>query len=243
MSSVYLTTHSPTKTLNDQDYTSHRKNHNMSIISNISNNPRNFSTLSEYQSSNALQNSIKAYSIPKEERFRNFYKKGIDNFYQVENKIINKGTSFGFGNKTDMTSLKHNTPSPANYNIPSFLSKQFITLKFKHENHKQAKDKLLPGPANYNPTLPKDNIIATMKFRHGFFYDDDLKAKKYQISPQTYLPSSDLVFSSRYKNLKFSTSVRENINSTKDIKSKPGPGSYNLPSVFDLTRKNKPAIN
>ena len=47
----------------------------------------------------------------------------------------------------------------------------------------------------------------------------------------------------RYKSIKFSTSQRDTTKEINSTKFNPGPGAYNLPSVFDLKRKYKSPIN
>jgi len=76
----------------------------------------------------------------------------------------------------------------------------------------------------------------------SFFYDDDVKQHEHCISPQTYLPSTKLTENLRYTHINFGKGTRS-ANENTSVKSFPGPGTYNLPSVFDKRRKNRVPLN
>lgn len=113
-----------------------------------------------------------------------------------------------------------------------------------------------PGPGTYTNKDKRWNkdIQTTIKSRNTFFYDNDLKKLKHCISPQKYLPKTKLQENKRFSGITFGKGFKFN-----DIKSNnfsfflslfyflylnflvpsflPGPGSYNIPSVFDKSRK------
>lgn len=214
---------------------------NSSFLDRTINNPRKFG-LSEFQSSHSIQNSTITYSIPKQERFKNLSKGWNDNFYIQSQVSSKRSTTLGKGNKLDMSKLvSRNSPSPDTYNLNSTLKKNYVTIKSKFQDSSLNCKLKIPGPADYNLGIKNSTLPTTLKFRHGFFYEDEFKSKKYQISPQAYTPHDKFVLPSRYDKLKFGTESRGSINQTKS--NYPGPGYYNLPSVFDKSRKYKLAIN
>jgi len=77
--------------------------------------------ISEYQSCNSLQNSVHAYSIGKEERFNKLYKKSDFNseYQNLKPLVSSRITSFGYGNKWDISKNIKNYPSPDSYKLPS----------------------------------------------------------------------------------------------------------------------------
>jgi hypothetical protein len=73
-----------------------------------------------FNSSSSLQNSTQSWTIPKDERFKNSYKKpATDSIYTTrENKNL-RSTTMGLGQRKLFNII--NSPSPSNYNIKSFL--------------------------------------------------------------------------------------------------------------------------
>jgi hypothetical protein len=62
------------------------------------------------------------------------------------------------------------------------------------------------------------------------------------LSPQKYAPNSKLYGDTRYSNIKISLGLGcKTTGTTNDFI--PGPGAYNLPSIFDKSRKYKYALN
>jgi hypothetical protein len=203
--------------------------------------------VSNFHSTNSLQNSIYAYSIPKEERFRgNINKLYTDTIYTITESKRNKGTSLGLGDKSSLVN-SHKGPGPQQYNILSIFEKN----KQKHKGliigeklpYKLDEEGKTPGPQNYfTPLQWKKQNPLTLKFRHGFYYDDEMKYKGPVLSPQKYKPNFKTIEGTRYQNIKISIGLGAKSSMCNSNKS-PGPGDYNLPSIFDLKRKNKYALN
>lgn len=216
-----------------------------SFLAKNVNNPRNYGMF-ETQSCNTLQNSIKAFSIPKGSRFKlNIEHHDSDNLYTIPSIKSNKGTCMGYGGRTDFTKLNgKGNPSPDTYTLPSSLNKNnAATLKFRIPDMSISNKSKIPSPGDYNILLKNTTLPTTLKFRHGLYYEDELKLKCNGVSPQTYTPNYGSVLSSRYNSVKFNIQQRVTNEVNKEIKKNPGPGYYNLPSVFDLSRKFKPCIN
>ena len=75
--------------------------------------------ISYFNSTSSLQNSISSYSIPKETRFRDNYKKfATDSIYSLPDSKSYRGASIGFGVKSSLIRLSV-IPSPNEYNIKS----------------------------------------------------------------------------------------------------------------------------
>lgn len=214
-----------------------------SFLSQNISNPRKFG-LWDKQSSNTYQKSIISYTIPKEERFKSYSSRSENfNFYDYK-KQSNRGASFGVGDRS-IFNLKDKAqmPSPNAYNLKSNISSIATSIKHRHEDANLLNKQKYPGPGAYNISPSKNtNFPVSLKFRHGFYYDEEIKYKKFQISPQTYNPSLKYTQQSRFSNLKFSNLKREEMVNRVN-KAFPGPGSYNLPSVFDKTKKYRPSIN
>jgi len=105
---------------------------------------------------------------------------------------------------------------------------------------------LSPGPGEYKILSPKNwtkQSPPTLKFRHGSFFDQDVKFKGSEVSPQKYHPSLNFVKSHRYGNIGIGIGLGEKLNMKLTNTVTPGPGAYNLPSVFDKSRKLKLGIN
>lgn len=212
------------------------------IYSNIK-NPRNYG-MSENHSAKSLQNSVNAQSFTKSDRFAFTYKKPIvDNYYQVNDLYSKRSTSLGYGNKIDFRFLVKNcSPSPNTYNLPSTLRKGSVSIKGR-DYMPVSTTSSYPGPGEYPIVEKNTSLPTTLKFRHGFYYDEDYKYRGFQLSPNAYFPDDSFTVRSRYKNIKFGIEPRIANDIPKGIKMNPGPGTYDLPSVFDLSRKYKIPIN
>jgi hypothetical protein len=97
----------------------------MQIFENtfISQNPSNARSLgiSQFQSSNSLQNSTYSISMPKEQRFREIYKKDLtDTLYKLPDPRGNRSTTMGFGDRPDFIKIV-NSPGPNVYKIESIF--------------------------------------------------------------------------------------------------------------------------
>lgn len=215
-----------------------------SIIEKNLTNPRNYG-ISDIQSTSSLRNSSKPISFSKEKRFKFSYKNAVtDNFYDIQSIKSHKTTSFGYGNRVDMRYIKgKGVPSPDTYNIPNSLKTNVVpTLKSRHTDIFLSKAGNIPSPCEYNIQYKKTNLECTLKFRHGMYYESDTKMRLDNPSPQQYKPSYTFTEPNRYSNITFGSKGKSILISKNTIKN-PGPGSYNLPSIFDLNRKYKPSIS
>jgi hypothetical protein len=94
------------------------------------NNPR-YLGMSEYQSSNSLQNSTYVWSFPKSHRFSGGYKNAItDTIYNLPEHKNERYTTQGYGKRTELlTAQGRNSPPPNTYRIKSFIDLNFQNKK------------------------------------------------------------------------------------------------------------------
>lgn len=204
---------------------------------------------SPFLSSNVLQNSHYAWSIPKSRRFdpKDDLKLN-DNIYNIPSIKSNRCTTLGYGQRKDLRPTPgKGSASPAAYLIKSC----FDINKLKGKGYSFGKRfalppgdaKFVPGPGEYKAHFQNKehgNIPIILKSRQCFFYDDDLKHKKATVSMQTYHPKFTLVEKNRFSGITFGIGNRPKMENTCGF---PGPGSYNIPGNFDRGLKGKLALN
>lgn len=203
---------------------------------------------SEFHSAHSLQNSSYCYTIPNSIRIKDRdYKPLNDNFYNLPMLKSTRATEQGRGPKSYIgLKFGKGSPSPADYYINSIFEDNLkynkgFTVLGKSVDLTRNK-KYIPGVGSYN--LRKDgnfgSIPISIKFRNGFFYDDDLRKKKYTVSMQRYHPLYSLVESNRYEGVGIGYGNKvDNFNKN----AYPGPGTYKIPSIFDRGLKGKLALN
>lgn len=182
-------------------------------------------------------------------RFNDKNRPSTDSIYNLPNFRFNRTTTMGFGNRKFLSSIKNSSyPSPSAYTIRSCFDYNVLHRKGFIISPKpcttEPSSRRVPGVGTYNvSSYPnKKAIPIKIKSRLNFFYDDDLKKKKFTVSMQKYHPSLKLVLPCRYHNISFGLGTRtpnENIS----IKGNPGPGAYNIPGCFDKGLKGKPVLN
>ena len=214
--------------------------------------------LSEFQSEHSFQNSSPIWSFTRNPRFKDKTSSVFNgNFYDLKPLQSNISTSFS---KAKRVTLKHQllerSPSPQEYTFKGLAEDNISKGKGISFNGKYAMAKnsqfispRSPGPGQYN--LVKNNLSfqnpITIKSRNGFYYEDDLKKKNHIVSMQKYSPKMSLIESGRFKGITFGLgnrgSIDNNSNNKKYFRFVPGPGTYNLPGIFDRGLKSKPALN
>ena len=185
--------------------------------------------------------------MPKQERFKDSLNKlNTESMYTIPESKRHKGTGIGIGERSSII-LNTEGPSPDRYKIPCLFElnrlkgKGYkIGEKISYKNEESGKT---PGPQNYFPPMDwKKQNPLTMKFRHGFYYDEEMKYKGAVISPQKYQPKYKSTDNTRFQNIKIGIGLG-NKTWGKSETLTPGPGEYNLPSIFDKKRKFKYALN
>lgn len=151
----------------------------------------------------------------------------------------------GWGKRDDVRIVfGKGSPSPNEYRISSLFETNLRHKKGSTMLGKSAgpfKKRQVPGPGAYN--LLKNEkfglIPITVKSRQGFFYDYDLKKKKYTVGMQKYSPKHTLVEMRRFNGVGFGIGERTFGKPNRY----PGPGSYNVPGNFDRGLKGKLVLN
>ncbi len=86
--------------------------------------------MSQFQSTNSLQNSVFSWTFGKKKRFNDFKFKNQRLYDTSTSNKSNRYTSLGYGNKLDLMSKQgKGSPSPHNYNIRSCFEKNLSERK------------------------------------------------------------------------------------------------------------------
>lgn len=207
-----------------------------------------FQSCSTFQSGNII-----SYSIPKQERFSYHAKRAsCDSIYNLPEVKSPRSTIMGFGFRQELINKKEveAKPSPHNYNLRSVFADNINKEKgysFSQKiQYKESEGKNLPGPCDYNNSASSEWVKRTpcsMKFRKDFFYQEDIK-KMHDVSPMKYLPDTKIVENNRFRNNSISFGLGLLHYQLKEQMDKiPGPGKYNIPSVFDKRKTGKIPLN
>lgn len=173
------------------------------------------------------------------------YKKLNDRIYNIPDFKSTRWTMQGFGKRDDVRLVfGKGSPSPDKYQINTCFD-----FNIKHnkgptmlgKSSGPRKGRPTPGPGAYELMKPPTFgiIPITVKSRQGFFYDWDLKKKKYTVGMQKYHPIHTLVERRRFNGVGFGIGERNAWKSN----GYPGPGSYNVPSIFERGLKGKLVLN
>ena len=213
------------------------------ILDKVIDNPR-YLGFSEFQSKNTLLNSSYCWSFAKNNRFNSINTSKInDQLYTLPSVMTIRSTTLGLGERKDLRPVCV-LGDPGAYNLNSIFdsNKHFKKGAVVTGRYNLPKDDNVNKPApnaykieNLNRTIP---II--IKSRKGFFYDDDLKKKKFTVSMQKYYPKFNFVQKERFKYISFGIGKRDSLYNNNKT---PGPGSYNIPSFCDRGLKGKLVIN
>ena len=213
------------------------------ILDKVVDNPR-YLGFSEFQSKNTLLNSSYCWSFSKDKRFDSINTSKInDHLYTLPSVMTLRSTTLGLGERKDLRPVCV-LGDPGAYNLNSIFdsNKHFKKGAVVTGRYNLPKDDSVnkPAPNAYKIENLNNKIPIIIKSRKGFFYDDDLKKKKFTVSMQKYFPKFNFVQKERFKYITFGIGKREPLYiNTKT----PGPGSYNIPSFCDRGLKGKLVIN
>ena len=213
------------------------------ILDKVVDNPR-YLGFSEFQSKNTLLNSSYCWSFSKDKRFDSINTSKInDHLYTLPSVMTLRSTTLGLGERKDLRPICV-LGDPGAYNLNSIFdsNKLFKKGAVVTGRYNLPKDDSVnkPAPNAYKIENLNNKIPIIIKSRKGFFYDDDLKKKKFTVSMQKYFPKFNFVQKERFKYITFGIGKREPLYiNTKT----PGPGSYNIPSFCDRGLKGKLVIN
>lgn len=203
--------------------------------------------VSEFQSSNTLQNSSIWYSFPMNARWNNNKSNSSDLIntgnYVLPSQTSTRAAGIGYGERFSNNGKQYRSVAPNSYDVGYNAKRQRRGISI-HEKLSDFRNKAnYPGPGAYN--IAKKNFIQenpiSIKSRPWFYYDEEMKGKNI-ISPQKYFPNINCVKINRYQKIGIGYGNKL-INELIGVKNNPGPGAYNLPSQFDLNLMSKPPIN
>ncbi len=207
-------------------------------------NPRRFG-MSSLQSCSTLQKSIPVLSFSRSPRFDKISKDltNSNSTYSFSSSIRNdKGTSFGYGKKLDLSKVNFKVPGPGNYN----LSKNDYSKNGFSIHKKYPKPPMFNTPSCQQYVIKhfleeKDKILPTIIPRRTWYYEEEIK-KTNQVGPGAY--KVNFIDSERYTTIRFGIGQKLNKYSSKLIiylDEIPGVGTYNLPKM--IASKIRPPIN
>ena len=169
-----------------------------------------------------------SWSFTKEARFKN-RKRSIETGYTLLPSTLSpRGTMMGFGTRwTPHNEKGKDSPPPGSYYIPTTLdtkgprivkASHFPIINYKHST---------PGPGTYDasPTLGKDSPKYTF---HGTTPVNKISQSP---APGFYSPKTTVTEFSGFREISFG--VGERIFLRKSLNNVPGPGTYDISSLFD----------
>lgn len=238
---------------NIHNYNKKNALHSMQILLNNIGNCR-YPGISEFQSDNSFQNSSHCLSFSKSSRFNNkttFSKASDFKFYDIKPRLSNSNSSF---TRAKRISLFHkildNTPSPQEYYIKGICEnnishKKGMVIKNKYNLNKLSKRDPSPGPGDYD--IGKNNLSfqnpISIRSRLLFYHEEDLKKRTHCVSMQRYSPNRNIIENKRFNKISFGYVNKNNNSKRKLLCQIPGPGSYDLPRLFDVNLKKKFVLN
>lgn len=190
---------------------------------------------SEVQSSipTSIGKDTSHWSFSKAERFR-FKKPEYQPEYVTLPSTLNniRSTSFGFGRRSDMKTVTgRDSPPPTTYSPPTAfeLNKNHAPSFGPRPTSNSRGIKVLrdmPGPGAYNPSslLGRDSPKFTFRPKNQVKKIHDIPP------PNAYNPSYGITEPSNFSAITFGYGKRSE--QTTVSKDTPGPGTYDLPSLF-----------
>jgi hypothetical protein len=154
------------------------------------------------------------------------------------------GTSKRFDSFGSLHISSQSVPGPGQYSPPSDFSASpftsFVNISFgvgnRFSNKMNGRPSTAPGPGQYEVRgksrrgdLVFSTVGSSMHHRHGWYYDEDVKARRDVPAPGTYDPHHPREHSDR----KFTFGVGERVNQDRpESRGIPSPGRYSLKSCL-----------
>lgn len=164
------------------------------------------------------------------ERFKPLSRTSTPDFLTPISSLSKRTCTFGFGTRYELKCLTgRDSPSPCTYNLPNCFDKEKpgpIMIR-NSTNPKRFKEDV-PGPGSYNPhsELGKDAKKFSFKGRINREIRNDSPP------PDAYNPCFTLVTRGNFKEITFGIGERAKVRKNEC----PGPGTYELPSIFHSDR-------
>ena len=168
-----------------------------------------------------------SWSKSRSRRFNEKKRANDVEFRSLPSTLSSRGTSIGYGRRIKLESpYGINSPSPGAYNLPSLCSR--IGTKFSRQaNGDLTKRFNTPGPGSYDPLLPLGKTTQKVSLKSR----TKLIKRSESPSPCSYTPDYKLTHYTGFQNITFGVGERSMLRC--HFFNGPGPGTYQITSVFD----------
>ena len=192
--------------------------------------------------------SKQMYSFGKNRRFRDLKPSSETFFYNLPHLKSTRSAAFGYGNRSDFTSILRKGKAQVYYNLPSDFdirlrrSPQYSMGKGREECKRPINnvDKNDPGPGSYIVEKPLGyNSLKFSIFGRDWANKDENRHKRNFPGPNHYNQKLVINGNGRYPTSNFSNTCGLTFSGAERFKSKfnknPGPGTYESKIVFNGT--------
>jgi len=149
-----------------------------------------------------------------------------------------KGYTFGLGQRSPVENQKgRNSPPPGSYDINSTIGSDLkgpILRGLANSKFSAQRVSNLPGPGSYSPYEPLGRNAPKYSIKSRFY----LKPRSKSPGPSNYYPNFRATQLNRFSGIQFGNCEKHRTTSYSSKKNSPGPGSYEIPSIFSNTLAN-----
>lgn len=149
-----------------------------------------------------------------------------------------KGFTFGQGQRSPVENQRgRNSPPPGSYNINSTIGNYFkgpMLRGLANIQFSLRRVSNLPGPGSYSPYEP----LGSNAPKYSMKPRNDLKPRSKSPGPSNYYPNFRATQTNRFSGIQFGYCDKNRTSSFPCKKNSPGPGSYEIPSIFSNTLAN-----
>jgi hypothetical protein len=150
-----------------------------------------------------------------------------------------RGYTFGQGKRSPVeNSTGRGSPPPGSYNINSIFDKISngpILRGLANEQHSFRRVSNLPGPGSYNPYLPLGENAPKYSLKPRL----EMQIRSKSPGPSCYYPNFRATQNTKFSGISFGAGINDRQKNPKRHPS-PGPGSYEIPSIFSNTLADFP---
>ena len=166
------------------------------------------------------------YSFSRATRFRSLKRSEGAEFVALPSTLNRRGTSQGYGERwSPGNTLGAKSPAPGSYNVPSSFNLK-SGPKYSKDSPLRGKEtiEITPGPGSYENAHPFGKFAPKFTFRPKIIHS------KTNDSPPPDAYSPNFITNAAFKNITFGIGERIFLRNIKG--DSPGPGSYEVKSVF-----------
>ena len=145
-----------------------------------------------------------------------------------------RGFTFGLGQRSPVLNAKgRSSPPPGTYNISSIFDKNSngpLLRGLANDQHSIRRVSNLPGPGSYDPYLPLGENAPKYSIKPRL----NISLRSKSPGPSNYYPNFRATQTTRFAGIGFGIGEKQrNLKYRKE--GNPGPGSYEIPSIFSNT--------